>query len=69
MVFGTIAFMTRNSARAAGPHRRRPPVLPGDLAWDAGRSVAWSHGTDLMFWVNALQVIVFGILAMFALAD
>jgi hypothetical protein len=37
-------------------------IWPGD----AGCSVVWSHGTDLMFWANVLQVIAFGTLAVLA---
>jgi membrane protease YdiL (CAAX protease family) len=67
IVFGTIAYMTRSTLPALPVH------VAGDLLFflviwpgDAGRSVVWSHGTDLMFWANALQVLVFGILAVLA---
>jgi membrane protease YdiL (CAAX protease family) len=67
VVFGTIAYMTRSTLPALPVH------VTGDLLFflviwpgDAGRSVVWSHGTDLMFWANVLQVIVFGILAVLA---
>jgi membrane protease YdiL (CAAX protease family) len=67
VVFGTIAYLTRSTLPALPVH------IAGDLLFflviwpgDAGRSVVWSHGTDLMYWVNVLQVIVFGTLAVLA---
>jgi membrane protease YdiL (CAAX protease family) len=67
VVFGTMAYLTRSTLPALPVH------IAGDLlfflvVWpgDAGRSVVWSHGTDLMFWVNVLQVIAFGTLAVLA---
>jgi membrane protease YdiL (CAAX protease family) len=67
IVFGTIAFMTCSTLPALPVH------IAGDLLFflviwpgDAGRSVVWSHGADLMFWANVLQVLVFGTLAVLA---
>jgi len=67
VVFGTIAYMTRSTLPALPVH------IAGDLLFflviwpgDAGRSVVWSHGTDLMFWANVLQVLVFSALAVLA---
>lgn len=67
VVFGTIAYLTDSVLPAIPVH------LAGDLLFftsiwpqDAGRTLVWTHGADLGFWLNAAQVLVFGALAWLA---
>lgn len=67
VVFGSIAYMTRSTLPALPVH------IAGDLLFfiviwpqDATRATVWTHGADVMFWVNIVQVLVFGTLAVLA---
>jgi membrane protease YdiL (CAAX protease family) len=69
VVFGVTAFITQSVVPAIPVH------IAGDLlfftlVWprDASRPLVWASGSDLMFWFNAVLLLVFGALAFLAFA-
>ncbi|HEY1456496.1 MAG TPA: type II CAAX endopeptidase family protein [Candidatus Dormibacteraeota bacterium] len=67
VVFGVTALITRSTLPALPVH------IAGDLLFfvviwphDAGRSLVWTHGADMNFWLNFAQALVFGALAAIA---
>lgn len=67
VVFGTIAYLTDSVLPAIPVH------VAGDLLFftaiwpgDATRTLVWSHGADLGFWLDAALLLVFGGLAWLA---
>jgi membrane protease YdiL (CAAX protease family) len=64
VVFGTIAYLSGSVLPAIPVH------IAGDLLFftaiwprDAGRTLVWTQGADLGFWLNVAQVVVFAALA------
>jgi membrane protease YdiL (CAAX protease family) len=69
VVFGVTALITQSVVPAVPVH------IAGDLlfftlVWprDASRPLVWTSGSDLMFWLNAGELVVFGALAFLAFA-
>ncbi len=67
VAFGTTAYFTRSSLPAIPAH------ILGDLSfffliwpYDAARPLVWRDGADAWFWLNAVQAIVFAVLAVLA---
>ncbi len=67
LVFGTIAYLT-DSTLPAIPVHIAGDLLFFTLIWprDAGRPVVWAHGPDVTFWIEVVQALAFGALAVWA---
>ena len=67
IVFGTTAFLT-NSIRPTIPAHILGDITFFFFIWphDATRPIVLQNGADIWFWIHAIQVIVFTILAVLA---
>src|ERR1700730_9472187 len=67
LVFGTIAYLT-DSTLPAIPVHIAGDLLFFTLIWprDASRPVVWAHGPDVTFWIEVVQALAFGALAVWA---
>src|SRR5438132_1435012 len=63
VVFGLMAFITR-SVLPAIPVHIAGDLLFFTLVWprDASRPLVWASGLDLIFWLNAVLMLGFGVL-------
>jgi len=67
VLFGTIAYATKSTLPALPVH------IAGDLLFflviwpnDSARTLVLSHGTDIWFWLNVAQALLFGIATIWA---
>ncbi len=68
VVFGATAYLT-NSILPAIPGHVLGLLIFFTLIWphDAGRRLVWEGGTDIWFWVHAVQAVVFAALTVWAM--